>query len=149
MNMKPIEFKEIKVFANDQGYLFETVRKDDKFFDGEFGQVLISVIYHGVIKGFHKHQHQTDYTTCIKGNIKYVVAKEKEDGTADVKVYTIGEKNPVIIKVPPGHWHGYMPLGNQEAVILHVMDKLYDPKNDDTERKDPYVFGDVWIVKPS
>ena len=144
--MEGIEFKELKIFANDQGYLFETVRKDDKIFGGEFGQVLVTVLYPGVIKGLHRHQLQTDYTTCVKGNIKYCVAKEK-DGLVEIRTYIIGEKNPVLIKVPPGFWHGYSPVGNKEAVILHLMDKTYDPKNDDTERKDPYAFGDVWTVK--
>jgi len=145
--MKEIEFKELKIFANDQGYLFETLRKDDKIFGGEFGQVLVSVLYPGVIKGLHKHQFQTDYTTCIKGNIKYCVALEKKDGTVNMKTFFIGEKNTVLIKVPPGYWHGYTPLGNREAIVLHMMDKTYDPKKDDTERKDPYAFGDVWSVK--
>ena len=144
--MEEIEFKQLKLFANDQGYLFETIRKDDEIFTGEFGQVLVSVLYPGVIKGLHKHKLQTDYTTCIKGNIKYCVVKEK-DGKPEIEAYTIGEKNPVLIKVPPGIWHGYSPLGNKEAIVLHLMDKTYDPKNDDTDRKDPMVFGDIWTVK--
>ncbi len=144
-----VEFKKLNVFANDQGYLFETLRDDDEIFDGVFGQVLVSELYPGVIKGLHRHWKQTDYTTCIKGNIKYVVAKEKKDGTADVKIYTIGEKNPVLIKTPPGLWHGYMPLGNERATILHLMDKSYDVNDPDTDRLDVYAFGDVWTVKPS
>ena len=145
--MDGIEIKELKIFANDQGYLFETVKRDDKIFDGEFGQVLVSVLYPGVIKGLHRHKFQTDYTTCIKGNIKYCVAKENKDGAVEIKTYVIGEKSPILIKVPPGIWHGYSPLGNKEAIVLHLMDKTYDPKNDDTERRDPYFFGDVWSVK--
>ena len=144
--MEGLEFKQIKIFANDQGYLFETVRKDDKIFDGQFGQVLVSVLYPGIIKGLHKHELQTDYTTCIKGNIKYCVVKEK-DGKPEIEAYIIGEKNPVVIKVPPGIWHGYSPLSSKEAIVLHLMDKTYDPKNDDTERKDPCAFGDIWTVK--
>jgi dTDP-4-dehydrorhamnose 3,5-epimerase-like enzyme len=144
-----IQFKKIQIFQNDQGYLFETIRADDKIFDGKFGQVVVSALYPGVIKGLHKHSKQTDYTTCIKGNIKYVVAKENSNGTADIKTYTIGEKNPVIIKVPPGYWHGYSPLANEQATVLHLMDELFDSNDDDTERKDAYAFGDPWTVKPS
>ena len=142
-----VEVKNLKVFANDQGYLFETLRDDDKIFNGKFGQVLVSVLYPGVIKGMHKHEKQTDYTSCIKGNVKYVAIKENKDGTLEVKTFVIGERNPLLIKTPPGIWHGYTPLSNQEAVILHVMDKAYDVNDDDTERKDPYFFGDVWSVK--
>jgi len=144
-----IELKKLNVFANDQGYLFETIRSDDEIFGGTFGQVLVSELYPGVIKGLHKHKKQTDYTACIKGNIKYVVAKENSDGTAEVKTFVLGENNQVLIKVPPGYWHGYMPLENKSATILHLMDTLFDPKDDDTERKPHDAFGDVWTVKPS
>lgn len=147
-NNKKIELKELKIFANDQGYLFETVRNDDKIFDGEFGQVLVSVINPGVIKGLHKHNKQTDYTTCIKGNIKYVAIKEdKMQEKQEIQTFVIGEKNPILIKVPPGFWHGYMSLANQEATVLHLLDRTYNPKDDDTERKNPLTFGDVWSVK--
>jgi methylation protein EvaC len=144
-----VKIKKLNIFANDQGYLFETLRNDDEFYDGKFGQCLISELYPEVIKGLHRHWKQTDYTTCIRGNIKYVVAKEKENGTADVKVYTIGESNPIMIKVPPGLWHGYMPLGNEKACVLHVLDKAFDINDPDTERIDHESFGDVWTVKPS
>ena len=49
-----IEAKKLKVFSNDQGYLFETLRNDDPFFEGVFGQVLISEVYPGVIKGYQR-----------------------------------------------------------------------------------------------
>jgi len=146
--IKPSEdnIKKLDTFANDQGYLL-SIRKDDKIFGGKVGQALVSTIYPGVIKGLHLHEKQTDYTTCIKGHIKYVAIKEKEDGTKEIKTLIIGEKNPILVKTPPGVWHGYTPLANKEAVILHLMDKEYNPKNDDTQRKDPFDFGDVWSVK--
>lgn len=34
-----IETKPLKVYLDDRGYLFEALRKDDKLFDGVFGQV--------------------------------------------------------------------------------------------------------------
>ncbi len=142
-----VESKKLKIFASDQGYLFETVRADDKFFDGEFGQVLVSIVYPGVIKGLHRHHKQTDYTSCIKGNIKYVVAKENTDKSITIKSFIIGESNPIVVKSPPGVWHGYMPLGNEKASVVHLISKPYNPQDPDTDRKNPFEFGDVWNVK--
>jgi len=146
-NLFEIETKKLNVFANDQGYLFETIRSDDKIYSGKFGQVLISVLYPGVIKGWHLHKKQTEYTTCIKGNIKYIAVKEKSDGTKEIKTFVIGEKNPVTIKTVPGVWHGYMPLSNQEAIVMHLADKPYDVNDPDTDEKNPFEFGDLWTVK--
>ena len=142
-----IEIKPLKIFANDQGYLFETLRADDPIYQGQFGQNLISIVYPGIIKGLHLHEKQIDYSTCIKGNLKYVAVKQNSDGTVTVQTIVIGEKNPIMIKCPPGIWHGYTPVGNKEAVILHTADKTFDPANDDTLRKDPFEFGDVWTPK--
>lgn len=142
-----IEIKKLNVFANEQGYLFETLRNDDEIFDGKFGQVLVSEVYPGIIKGLHLHKNQTDYTTCIKGNLKYVIVKENPDGSVKIQSFVVGEKNPVLIKCPPGIWHGYMPLANQSATVLHLMDKVFNLEEPDTERKDPYEFGDVWTPK--
>jgi len=142
-----IETKPLKIFANDQGYLFETLRADDEIYSGQFGQNLISVIYPGIIKGLHLHEKQTDYTTCIKGNLKYVAITKNSDGKLNIQTFVIGEKNPLMIKCPPGIWHGYTPVGNQEAIVLHTADKTFDPKDDDTLRKDPFEFGDIWTPK--
>jgi methylation protein EvaC len=144
-----VQVKNLKVFANEQGYLFEVLRNDDNIFEGKFGQSLISVLYSGIIKGLHKHEKQTDYTTCIKGNIKYVAIKENEDKTIKVETFVIGENNRIMVKTPPGVWHGYTPLGGKEAIVFHIEDMPFDLKNDDTQRKDPFYFGDVWTVKNS
>lgn len=142
-----IQIKKLNVFANDQGYLFETLRADDKIFDGKFGQVLVSAVYPGIIKGLHLHKKQTDYTTCIKGNIKYIAIKINPDKTIKINTFVVGEKNQILIKCPPGIWHGYTPLSNQEAIVFHLMDKVYDPADPDTDRKDPFEFGDVWTPR--
>jgi len=89
-----IQIKKLNIFANDQGYLFETLRADDKIFDGKFGQVLVSAVYPGIIKGLHLHKKQTDYTACIKGNMKYIAIKINTDKTIKINTFIVGEKIP-------------------------------------------------------
>ena len=141
-----VEIKPLKIFANDQGYLFETLRNDDPLYNKEFGQVLISEIYPGIIKGFHLHENQDEYTACIKGNIKYIAIKETPDGPI-INTFVIGEKNPTLIKIPKGIWHGYMPLENKSATLMYITSKPYDPKDPDTKEKDVFAFGDIWTPK--
>ena len=142
-----VEIKQLKIFANDQGYLFETLRNDDKIYGNEFGQVLVSEIYPGVIKGFHLHEKHDEYTVCVKGNIKYIAVKEYADGRKKINTFVIGEKNPVLIKVPRGVWHGYMTLENKSATLVYLMSRPYNPKDPDTKEKDVFAFGDLWTVR--
>ena len=141
-----VEIKELKVFdLGEEGRLFETLRSDDKLYEGKFGQNLISEVNPGVIKGLHKHNKQTEYTTCVSGNILYVAVKENKNGV-EIKKFVIGERNPIMIKTPPGIWHGYTPLDGKKALILYTMDRAYNPKDTDTEEKDVMSFGDVWKI---
>ena len=142
-----VEVKKLNVFANDQGYLFETLRNDDSFYENKFGQVLILQVYPNVIKGYHLHEKHDEYITCIKGNIKYVIVKEYPDGSKKINKFVIGEKNPALIKIPRGLWRGYMPLENKSAMVMDIMSRPYDSKDPDTKEKDPFDFGDVWRVK--
>lgn len=137
--------KALTVFVDERGALFEGLRKDDALFDGSFGQTLVTTVYPGVVKGWHKHERQTDYTLCASGNVKYCVAYEQPGKPPTVETFYFGEQRPALIKVPPGIWHGYTPIGGQPALLVHLMDIVFDPT--DTQRKDPLAFGDVWSVK--
>ena len=139
MNLNEVKIKKLVIHKDERGYLFEGLRKDDSMFNGEYGQCLISVVYAGIIKGFHKHEKQTDYTLCAKGKVLYIVSDGKE-----IKKIILDGEDPLLVKVPPGLWHGYKAL-EKEAILIHIMDTIYDLE--DTEAKDPHSFGDVWKIK--
>ncbi len=142
-----VAVKKLKIFANDQGYLFETLRNDDSFYDKEFGQVLMFEVYPGVIKGYHLHEKHDEYISCVKGNIKYVIVKEYPDGSHKINTFVLGERNPMLLKIPRGLWRGYMPLGNQPAMVMDIMSRPYNSQDPDTKEKDVFAFGDVWSVR--
>ena len=139
-----VKVKKLNSFFDEEGELFETLRCDDEIFSGVFGQNLISIVKPGIIKGLHFHRKQTEYTTCIKGNILYVAIKEVNGQDLIIEKFEVGERNRILIKTEPGIWHGYTPLDGREAVVLYTMDKAYNHKDPDTEDKDPFAFGDIW-----
>jgi dTDP-4-dehydrorhamnose 3,5-epimerase len=139
MSLDKVEIKVLKIHEDERGYLFEGLRADDKLFGGKFGQTLISHVNKDVTKGLHLHHKQTDYTLCAKGKALYVATDGK-----GVKQFILDGKNPVLIKVPPGIWHGYKAIDG-DALLIHVMDETFDP--DDTEAKDPDAFGPIWDVE--
>ena len=148
VSMKKTQTKKLRVLADDRGYLFEALRKGDKLFDGKFGQVLVSVSKAGVIRAWHRHKKQTDYTCCVQGKILFGTAEEKKNGKAKTKKYVLDGKKPVLVKVPPKVWHGYKVLGKKEAMVLYIMDVPYNPKNPDEQRKEWNAFGkEVWKTK--
>ncbi len=143
-----IELKKLKYFdLGDEGGLFETLRSDDTFYEGNFGQNLVSIVKPGIIKGLHLHHKQVEYTTCLKGNILYVAVTENTSKESPlIQKFMIGEQNRILIKTPPGIWHGYKVLNDEEAVILYTADKPYNPQDTDTEERDVLSFGNVWQI---
>jgi dTDP-4-dehydrorhamnose 3,5-epimerase-like enzyme len=140
-----VESKSLKVHHEEgEGHLFEALRADDEIFEGKFGQNLISFTNKNVKKGLHMHEEHFEYTTCIKGNILYIAVKET-DSTPIIEKHLIGEENMVMLKTPPGIWHGYIPLNNEPAIVQYTMDSPYDPDNIDQLTKPVDHFGDdIW-----
>jgi dTDP-4-dehydrorhamnose 3,5-epimerase len=139
--MEDKNVKKLKKFEDERGYLFETLRSDDSLFEGKFGQALVSLSKPGQIRAWHRHKNQTDYTVCVKGNIKLCTAEEKENGKVEIKEYLMGKDNMILVKVPAGVWHGYTPIGEKEVLVFYIMDQTYDSKNPDEERKEWDAFG--------
>ncbi|MAG37890.1 hypothetical protein CMI45_00685 [Candidatus Pacearchaeota archaeon] len=145
--MTGLEIKQLEQIAlGEEGYLFEALRADDEMFEGQFGQNLVSFVKPGIRKGLHLHWDQTEYTTCLAGNILYVAVREVPgQNELEIEKHIIGILDRKLIKTPPGIWHGYVPLWGDTAIVLYTMDKPYDANRPDTEEIDPDHFGeDLW-----
>ena len=75
-----VKIKRLKVIADERGWLMEMLRDDDEIFQ-KFGQVYLSVVYPGVVKGWHFHKRQTDHFVFVKGMAK-VVLHDMRDSSA-------------------------------------------------------------------
>jgi dTDP-4-dehydrorhamnose 3,5-epimerase-like enzyme len=60
--------------------------------------------------------------------------------------FVLSERQPSLLIVPPGYWHGWMAI-EDETIVLSTGSEVYDRKNPDELRVSPDVFGDVWAVK--
>ena len=93
------------------------------------------------IVAWHKHKIQTDYWFCIKGSFKVGLAEPQDDGTYRVRWEYLSDKNPRIIEIPPGVYHGYKAL-QSESIILYYLDQKYS--SDDEWKVLPGHFGENW-----
>ena len=93
------------------------------------------------IVAWHKHKIQTDYWFCVKGSFKVGLSFPKEDGTYEVKWEYISDKNPRVLEIPPGIFHGYKAL-QPESIMLYYLTEKYDPK--DEWKVLPGHFGEKW-----
>jgi dTDP-4-dehydrorhamnose 3,5-epimerase-like enzyme len=106
------------------------------FDDATLGQVNIVRLHPGALCAWHRHAYQTDRYLCVVGTVK--VGTVNNDG---LTWYVLDEHLPTVVTIPPGTWHGYMPISG-EAVLLQYLDRKYDPT--DEERKSVEEMGVSW-----
>ncbi|MFH1721106.1 MAG: dTDP-4-dehydrorhamnose 3,5-epimerase family protein [Candidatus Altiarchaeota archaeon] len=130
--------KKLKVVPDERGWLMEILRCDDSLFE-KFGQVYLTTAYPGVVKAWHYHKLQTDNFTCIKGMMKVALYDGRKDSPTykEVNEFFVGEKNPMLISVPPGIYHGFKGMGDETAYFLSIPTLPYNYDEPDEYRLPP------------
>ncbi len=130
--------KQLKQVTDERGWLIEILRNDWEHFQ-KFGQVYITAAYPQVVKAWHMHKKQTDNITCIKGMIKLVLYDERKKSKTknEINDLVIGERNPLLVKIPPGIWHGFKAITEENALVLNVPTELYNYNQPDEYRLPP------------
>ncbi|MGD9344787.1 MAG: dTDP-4-dehydrorhamnose 3,5-epimerase family protein [Candidatus Aminicenantes bacterium] len=134
-----VKTKQLKVIPDQRGRLMEILRADDDLFI-RFGQVYMTTTYPDVVKAWHLHKKQTDNVACVQGTIKLAVYDPREDSPTygEVDEYYIGIHNPLLVQIPPGVYHGWMCVSQEEAIVVNVPTEVYDRKDPDELRLDPH-----------
>ncbi len=131
--------KSLRVIPDERGFLMEILRCDDAFFES-FGQVYMTTAYPGVVKGWHYHKQQVDHMTVLKGMAKIVLFDMREESPTHGELceFFVGEKNPLLIKIPTGVAHGMKCIGCEMAIMLNVPNNPYSYDAPDEYRIDPH-----------
>jgi len=146
-----VKTKELRTISDERGWLTEILRCDDEIFE-KFGQVYLTTAYPGVVKAWHYHKKQTDNFTCIKGMMKVALYDAREDSPTykEINEYFIGERNPLLIAVPPLVYHGFKAIGTETAFFLSIPTLPYNYEEPDEFRLPPDTkeIPYNWILKP-
>lgn len=131
--------KKLRVLPDERGRLMEILRRDDDFFV-QFGQVYLTSAYPGVVKAWHAHRLQTDHLTALKGMAKLVLYDDREGSPTrgEINEFFIGEHNPLLVRVPPGIYHGFKCISESECLVLNIPSEVYNYQNPDELRMDPH-----------
>jgi dTDP-4-dehydrorhamnose 3,5-epimerase len=137
-----VKTKELKVIPDERGLLMEMLRCDDEFFQ-KFGQAYLSVVYPGVVKGWHYHKIQTDHFVIVKGMAKVVLHDSRDDSPSkgETNEFFLGEKNPKLLVVPPLVLHGMKGIGVEPAYLVNIPTEPYNYEKPDEYRVDPHTGG--------
>lgn len=128
----------LTVIPDDRGRLMEIMRCDDEGFE-RFGQVYITTTYPGVVKAWHMHRLQTDHMAAVQGMFRLALYDAREGSATHgvlQEVY-MGIHNEVMVRIPPGVYHGWMCISEEEGMVVNVPDLPYDRADPDEYRLPP------------
>ena len=133
-----VQVKKLKPIPDERGMVMEILRADDSVFE-MFGQVYLSIVYPGVVKGWHYHKVQTDHFAIVRGMAKVVLYDDRKDSPTkgEVQEFFIGEQNPILVKIPPGVVHGIKGVGTEPAYMINCPTEPYNRDKPDEYRKPP------------
>jgi len=127
--------RKLRLIPDERGYLMEMLRSDWEEYD-RFGQVYVTAVYPGVVKGWHYHKIQTDRFVCVHGMAKVVLfdGRDPSPTRGEVNEFFLGRFNPSLLVIPPGVMHGFKGISEDMALIVNVPTELYDYDQPDEYR---------------
>ena len=134
--------------VDDRGYLIEILRATDPHFT-KFGQVyLVGNMARGTVRAFHKHKELWDFFFISHGSAKFALRDDRPESATyqEMNTFVIGARNPGLIVVPPGVYHGWMSL-EDDTQMISTASEVYNRQNPDEVRVPPDSFGYAWEVK--
>ena len=106
----------------------EVARASWDMLGGPVVQVHITTTLPGRIRAWGLHQLETDRLFVVFGLVRIVVfdGRKSSPTCGRLNVFTVSEKNPGLLIVPPNLYHGWKNIGISEAVIVNMPDRMYD-----------------------
>jgi dTDP-4-dehydrorhamnose 3,5-epimerase len=123
------------LYPDDRGYFLEVQRIGKGLaaaFPPESTQISAALSYPGTMKAFHYHLFQHDCWTPVKGLFQVVLADLRVGSVTHGVRNTmyVGGLRPWQILIPPGVAHGYKVVGREEALLVYLTDRFYNPKDE-------------------
>jgi dTDP-4-dehydrorhamnose 3,5-epimerase len=134
--------------VDDRGYLIEILRATDEHFT-RFGQVyIVGDMARGTIRAFHKHDVLWDWFFISHGSAKFALRDDRPDSPTyeQMETYVITQRNPSLLVVPPGVFHGWMSL-EDDTQLISTASEVYNRKKPDEVRVPPDSFGYRWEIQ--
>lgn len=122
---------------DERGTIMHMLRRTDGHFLG-FGEVYFSTVYHGVIKGWHKHREMTLNYAVPHGRIKLVIYDDRSLSPTRGMFQEIflGPDNYSLVQIPPGLWNGFKGMSRPIALVANCCTHVHDPSL--SVRLDPF-----------
>jgi dTDP-4-dehydrorhamnose 3,5-epimerase len=145
-----VTVRDLQKNVDERGFFAEIIRQDwrDLLSDDTIVQANLSYSFPGMIRGWHRHSRgQVDYFIVLSGSLK-ICAYDDTKGSATRgrldEIIASGEKLQAV-RIPGHYWHGTKTFGDKPSLTIYCVNRLYDSKNPDEDRRG---WNDPTVVDP-
>lgn len=127
----------LRQMPDERGRVMHMLKASDPHFLG-FGEIYFSVVYPGVVKGWHLHTRMVLNYAVPHGRIKMVLydAREGSPTRGGLQEIFLGHDHYCLVQVPAGVWNGFKGIGVEPALVANCSTIEHDP--DEIRRMDPH-----------
>jgi dTDP-4-dehydrorhamnose 3,5-epimerase len=146
-----VVLKDLITHTDDRGFFREIIRVTDDFFATGFGQLSHSLVNPGVVKAWHAHRQQTQWTYVVCGLLKVALhdGRPQSPTYRQTMEFLVGDNQPVrVYCFPPGVVHGYRCSGSP-AHVIYVTSGVYDLSDEVRLPYDDPSIGYNWLEGPA
>jgi dTDP-4-dehydrorhamnose 3,5-epimerase len=123
--MNDVLIQSIKRHEDARGWLVELFRSDTLPEGFEPAMGYLSVTHPGIARGPHEHVDQTDGFLFFDGEYELHLWENRPNQGELQEVHRVGRDNPVFVTVPPGVVHAYRNVGQEDAFVINIPNRLY------------------------
>lgn len=128
-----VRFRPTRPVPHEDGHLTEVARASWDVFTSPIVQVHVTTTLPGRVRGWGFHQESTDRLYVVSGLVKIVVYDGRKNSPSFGKLneFSVSERNPGLLLIPPNLYHGWKNIGTSEAVVINMPDHMYNYENPD------------------
>lgn len=132
--------RRLTVHADHRGALTPLLDARNKFWEAPVVYVYCFTVRPGVIKGWGKHELQTDRYFVAQGHLRVVLfdGRENSPSRGEIDQVFFTPETPGLVAIPPGVWHADQNWGESDAIVVNFPTAPYDPDKPDKQRIDPH-----------
>ena len=120
---------ELITHSDERGFFREIVRFSNPAFSRCFEQLSHSMVFSGIVKAWHGHKKQHQWTYVASGNLAVAVYDSRPTSATrgSIDEFLMGDAYPArAYMIPPGVLHGYKVLSGP-AHVIYLTSGSYDP----------------------
>jgi dTDP-4-dehydrorhamnose 3,5-epimerase len=133
VSIEGVKFRPTRPVPHEDGHVTEVARESWEILETPLVQVHVTTTFSGRVRAWGLHQRSTDRLFVVSGLVRIVVFDGRKDSSSfgQINEFTVSDKNPGLLVIPPNLYHGWKNIGTNEATIINMPDRMYDYEKPD------------------